>query len=182
MAGRLIQRSRNFATISSVVFFVAGALLLVGWRSVFPHNVKRKVVTPQYSSIAFRAVPPPPVPAPPAPVEKVTPVPPPIEKKVVPKKKETPKKKKSVKKRKKVQKKVAKKPVPKKKIEKTPPKKEEVKQPQQPVDKVAEAVEKKPVAPSPPPADSQLGGGFITPSPQVSLSPCCRWSDSQSPK
>ncbi len=139
MAGRLTEKSRNFATASSFIFFVAGALLLVGWTTVFPHDAKRKVAVPQYSSFSFRAAPPPPLPAPPSPMEEVTPVPPPVEKKVVPKKAEAPKKKKSVKKRKKV----AKKPAAKKKVKK-PPKKEEVaKQPQHPVEKIAEAVEKK---------------------------------------
>ncbi len=155
MAGKLIQKSRNFATISSVVFFVAGALLLVGWSSVFPHNAKRKVVAPHYSSIAFRAVPPPPAPLPPSPVQEARPVPPPVEKKVIPKKQEVPKKKKRVKKRRKVQKKVVKKPVPKKKQEKIPPKKEEVaEQSRPPVDTIAKkAVEKKAVAPPPAPTN-----------------------------
>ncbi len=156
MAGKLIQRSRAFATISSVVFLGAGALLLVGWSSFFPDNAKRKVVTPHYSSIAFRAVPPPPAPQPPSSVQETRPVPPPVEKKVVPKKQEIPKKKKSVKKRRKVQKKVVKKTVPKRKLEKIPPKKEEVaEQSRPPVDTIAEkAVEKKTVAP--PPAQAKV--------------------------
>ncbi len=157
MISNLVQRSRNFATAWSFGFFMVGFALLIGWSTFFPHNAKRKVVTPNLSTLAFRVAPPPPVPAPPAPVPAAQPVPPPpVEKKPVPKKPvKKVQKKKPVKKKKAVSKKPVKKAVPKKKVE-TPPQVEEVAQPpsQQPV---AEAkAPDKPASPPPaPPAAPQ---------------------------